>query len=167
MSTLDSGLTRRLVHGTWHATRQLETVLALTGDLDLSALVVLEYAVLSDLGPSAIADALRLPDHTVSRVLGRLEDAGLIERRLDPRDARRRTIRATPAGRSLLQRLHEALHARVAAMLHGQDATRLAAFADVLTAIIAADTPAPTDAALSGSGAARSGARRGSAPRRR
>lgn len=167
MQAPDAVLARRFLHGCWHASRQLEALLAMQGDVGLSDLVVLEYAAYSDLGPSAIADAVRLPDHTVSRVLGRLEAAGLVERHLAQGDGRRRTLVATGAGRALLERLHHAIQVHVAALVPDHDAARLTVFADVLTAVVAADPAAPTDAALSGSGAARSGARRGSAPRRR
>ncbi len=167
MDMSDRALARRFLHGTWHATRHLEAVLATEGPLDLAELLVLEYATLSDLGPSAIAEALRLPHHTVSRVLGRLETTGHVERRLDPSDARRRVIATTEAGRAQLERLHDALQAHVGSLLQAQGATNLGAFAVVLTAIVAADAPSVAGQALSGSDAVPSGDRRGSAPRRR
>jgi DNA-binding MarR family transcriptional regulator len=162
-----SAVSRRFLHGAWHAYRHLEAVLAEAGPLDLTELVVLEYAALSDLGPSAIADALRLPDHTVSRVLGRLEGLGLLERRLDPSDHRRRALLPTRAGRAQLDTLHAALQRHVDAIVHDHDAEQLAAFASVLTAIVAADAPSAATPDLSGSGAAPSDAPRGTRSRRR
>ena len=167
MHVFDATLARRFLHGAWHATRQLEAVAATAGALDLSELMVLEYAASSDLGPSAIAEALRLPDHTVSRLLGRLEAAGLVERRLDPGDARRRTLSATSAGRAQLARLHDALQAHFGTLLHAHDGDRLRSFATVLTTIVAAEAPAQPSAEVNGSDAAPSDDRRGSAPRRR
>lgn len=167
MHASDATLVRRVLHGTWHATRHLEAVLATDDGLDLSELMVLEYAALSDLGPSAIADALRLPDHAVSRLLGRLEAAGLVERRVDRSDARRREINATGAGHAQLERLHKALRTHVGTMLQAEDAERLRAFAGVLTAIVAADAPARPLDDVSGSDATRSAARPGSGPRHR
>lgn len=49
----------------------------------------------------------------LSRILGRLEEAGLIERAPDPDDARSTVARATPTGRRLIGRLR----ARRAAVL--------------------------------------------------
>ena len=167
MQRFDATLVRRLLHGTWHATRHVDAVLAEAGALDASELMVLEYAALSNLGPSAIAEALRLPDHAVSRVLGRLEAAGLVERRLDPSDARRRALSATDAGRAQLERLHDALQAHFGTMLQAHDADRLRAFASVLTAIVAAEAPMLPSADVSGSGAAPSDAPRGRRSRRR
>jgi DNA-binding MarR family transcriptional regulator len=166
MHVLDATLARRFLHGTWHATRQLEAVAATAGALDLSELMVLEYAASSDLGPSAIAEALRLPDHTVSRLLGRLEAAGLVERRLDPDDARRRTLSATSDGRAQLARLHDALQAHFGTLLRAHDADRQRAFATVLTTIVAAEAPAPPSTEVNGSGATRSADHPGSGPRR-
>lgn len=159
---------RRYLHGAWHASRQLEAVLAQAGPLDLTELVVLEYAVLSDLGPSGIAAALRLPAHTVSRVLGRLEATGLLQRRLDDDDARRRTLVPTRAGRTLLERLHRELHAHVGPLLAVHQPQQLSAFASVLTGVVAAEGSSDdASATVSGSGAAPSDGRRGRRSRRR
>lgn len=163
----DPSFARRYLHGAWHAVRQLERTLADAGDLDLTDLVVLEYASLSDLGPGAIAEALRLAPHTVSRALGKLASAGLLERRVAEDDARRRTLVATPSGLAALARLHGALGDHVTAMLGDQRPDRLRAFADVLTAVVASDAAPATDPPVSGRGAGRSDDHPGSGPRRR
>jgi len=166
MQASDPAFARRYLHGAWHAVRHVERVLAAAGDIDLTDLVVLEYASLSDLGPSAIADALRVPPHTVSRALGRLASGGLLERRIAAGDARRRTLVPTTSGLATLSRLHASLGSHVAAVLGDQHPDRLRAFADVLTAVVASDATTAGDDDVSGSHAARSGDRRGSGPRR-
>ncbi|TVR86155.1 MAG: MarR family transcriptional regulator [Trueperaceae bacterium] len=166
MQASDAPFARRYLHGAWHAVRHVERVLADVGDLDLTELVVLEYASLSDLGPGAIADALRLAPHTVSRTLGRLASAGLLERRVAVGDARRRTLVPTPSGSATLARLHAALGAHLTTMLGDQHPERLRAFADVLTAIVAADAPSEPTSEVSGSGAAPSADRPRSGSRR-
>lgn len=160
-------VSRRFLHGTWHATRHLEAVLATAGPLDLTEFVVLEYAALSDLGPSGIADALRLPDHTVSRVLGRLESLDLLERQLDPDDHRRRALLPTRQGRAQLDTLHATLQRHVERILPDHDAEQLRTFATVLTAVVAAEAPSETTPVVSGSGATPSDAPRGRRSRRR
>ncbi len=156
MHAADPSFARRFLHGAWHAVRQVERVLADAGDLDLTDLVVLEYASLSDLGPSAIADAVRLPPHTVSRALGRLASAGLLERRVAAGDARRRSLEPTRSGSAMLARLHAALGAHVTAMLGDQPPDRLRAFADVLTTVVSSDAAIPGERQVSGSDATRS-----------
>lgn len=156
MHVSDPSFSRRYLHGAWHAVRQVERVLADAGDLDLTDLVVLEYASLSALGPGAIADALRLQPHTVSRALGRLASGGLLERRVADGDARRRSLAPTAAGSATLARLHAVLGEHVAAMLGDHSPDRLRAFADVLTSVVAADAAAADESQVSGPGATRS-----------
>lgn len=112
---------RRLVHGVWGMHRRLETRLRPGLEeacgLDLDDFVLLETVALTDLAPGEVALALRVPPHTVSRGLGRLEGAGLVQRRIDPGDARRRSVALTDAGRGALARAHAHLEARLAGWL--------------------------------------------------
>ena len=54
------------------------------------------------LTPSELADAERVRRPTVTRMLGHLEDAGLISRTPDPADGRSTLVAITPAGAELL-----------------------------------------------------------------
>jgi DNA-binding MarR family transcriptional regulator len=54
------------------------------------------------LTPSEIATRERVQRPTVTRVLARLEEAGLVERAADPDDRRCSLLSVSPAGRSLL-----------------------------------------------------------------
>src|SRR3954463_3136184 len=59
------------------------------------------------LTPSELAVRERIQRPTATRVLARLEEAGLIERTADPADRRAAPVRAAPAGHELLQSVRE------------------------------------------------------------
>jgi DNA-binding MarR family transcriptional regulator len=66
--------------------------------------------LVQDQGPlasSALAARLSLDLSTVSRQIRPLERAGLLERRPDPGDARVASLRISPRGRALLERIRE------------------------------------------------------------
>lgn len=54
---------------------------------------------------SELADMLDLQPITLTRLLDRLEDSALIERRADPQDRRAKRLYLSPAARPLLERL--------------------------------------------------------------
>jgi len=55
------------------------------------------------LTPSELAARERVRRPTVTRVLGRLEEVGLVERAVDPDDRRCSLLSVSPAGRALLE----------------------------------------------------------------
>jgi len=57
------------------------------------------------LTPSELADRERVKRPTATRVLARLEEAGLVDRTRDPQDGRSSLVALTPAGRELLARV--------------------------------------------------------------
>jgi DNA-binding MarR family transcriptional regulator len=67
--------------------------------------------------PSELALRERVQRPTITRVLGRLEDAGLVERAADPADRRSSLVRATPEGRALLEQQRTRKDAFLAARL--------------------------------------------------
>ncbi len=84
----------------WTAPNFLVSVTAREG-IDLDPTSITAISVLGRLGPlrpSALADHLGTGASNVSKVLGRLETAGLIERRKDTADARASIVQLTPAG---------------------------------------------------------------------
>ncbi len=151
MQATDRDLTRRYLHGVWNAMRHLDTLLTprLTEELglDLTDLVLLEYVAHTDLGPSQIASVMRLPDHTVSRLLGRLELSGLLQRTVATGDARRRVLRVTPTGRQALASAHAELSAGLAPLLRDLGPQRLQALVETLTLVVAAEAEADATAA--------------------
>jgi DNA-binding MarR family transcriptional regulator len=74
------------------------------------------------LTPSELADRERIQRPTVTRLLVRLEAAGLIARAADPADGRSSLITVTPAGRDLLRELRLRKDAFLARRLEQLDA---------------------------------------------
>ena len=74
------------------------------------------------LTPSELAERERIQRPTVTRLLVRLEAAGLIARAADPADGRSSLITVTPAGRDLLRQLRLRKDAFLARRLEGLDA---------------------------------------------
>jgi len=72
------------------------------GPARLSALSVLVFGGPMTLGQLANAEQVKPP--TMTRIVDGLQKSGLIRRVVDRKDARRATIHATAAGKSLLQR---------------------------------------------------------------
>lgn len=68
-----------------------------------------------------LAEQLDLQPITLTRLVDRLCDNGLIERRSDPMDRRAKRLFLTPAARPLLERLHVMGEAMMADVLDGID----------------------------------------------
>ena len=82
-----------------------------------------------------LAEAEAINPTLLSRVLGHLEEAGLVDRGPDPEDARCTRVSATPAGVRLLGRLRARRAALLAAGLEGLAPDRLAALRAALPAL--------------------------------
>ena len=87
------------------------------------------------LTPSELAERERVRRPTATRIVGRLEEEGLIERSADPADGRSSLVRASAEGRALLRRLRRRKDEYLALRLAELDSRELAALeraADVL-----------------------------------
>jgi DNA-binding MarR family transcriptional regulator len=78
------------------------------------------------LTPSEVAAIERIQRPTATRILTRLEEAGLIERAADPADRRCSLLTITPAGRALLRRQRTRKNAFLAQRLDGLEPDELA-----------------------------------------
>ena len=77
-----------------------------TGD-DLTASRLSALATIEDCGPITLGDLAALEQvqpPSMTRIVGRLEEHGLTEREVDPRDRRVARVRITDEGRSVLAR---------------------------------------------------------------
>src|SRR3954469_13001138 len=87
------------------------------------------------LTPSELATRERIQRPTATRVLARLEEAGLVARAADPTDRRSSLVSVTAEGRALLERLRTRKDAFLVRRLDGLDAEELAVLeraADIL-----------------------------------
>ena len=103
-----------------------------------SALVTLERH--GPMTPSELATRERIQRPTATRLLDRLEEAGLATRTPDPADRRSSLAAATPAGSELLGELRTRKTAFLAHRLEGLDAADRATLeraADILEGILA------------------------------
>jgi MarR family transcriptional regulator for hemolysin len=82
-----------------------------------------------------LADMLDLQPITLTRLLDRLADNGLIERRPDPADRRAKRLYLTPAARPLLERLSGLGEELMDTALAGLDAPEVAALLANLSTI--------------------------------
>src|SRR6516164_6462399 len=73
------------------------------------------------LNQSELAEVLDLQPITLTRLLDKLSDSGLIERRSDPDDRRAKRLFLTPAARPLLKRLAELAEELMGTALAGLD----------------------------------------------
>jgi len=90
--------------------------------------------------PSELAARERIQRPTATRVLARLEEAGLATRTPDPMDRRSSLVTATPAGSDLLAELRTRKTAFLAHRLAGMDAEDRATLeraADILEGMLA------------------------------
>lgn len=75
------------------------------------------------LTPSELASRERVQRPTVTRVLARLEEAGLVDRAADPGDRRSSLVSISPAGRDLLEVARTRKDAYLATRLESLDAS--------------------------------------------
>jgi MarR family transcriptional regulator for hemolysin len=78
------------------------------------------------LNQTELADMLDLQPITLTRMLDKLSDSGLIERRPDPGDRRAKRLFLTPAARPLLKRLAELGEETMTSTLAGIDPESIA-----------------------------------------
>jgi DNA-binding MarR family transcriptional regulator len=114
---------------TWLLHRAAQRMRAVTGNVaERHGLSLRDHIVLSALhkwpGPTQVelGRAVGMDKTTLTGELDRLERAGLVERAVDPRDRRARTIAITPRG--------EELRSTVAAAADDAEAQALSAFGD-------------------------------------
>ena len=92
------------------------------------------------LTPSELAARERIQRPTATRVIARLEEAGLVERTADPADGRSSLVSLSAEGRALLEKLRANKDAYLARRLDALDPDELAALeraAEILERVLA------------------------------
>jgi DNA-binding MarR family transcriptional regulator len=113
------------------------------GDLSpssMAALATIERR--GPLAPSELAELERVKRPTITRVVGLLEEAGLVERTGDPADGRAFLVSITRKGSELLRRIRTRKNAYLAQRIRALESDDLAALeraADVLERILEDD----------------------------
>src|SRR6187200_1072562 len=106
----------------------------------LSALATLDRH--GPLTPSELAARERVQRPTMTRILARLQEAGLVDRAADPVDGRSALVSASPAGRALLARARtrkDAFLARRMRALDADDRATLDRAAEILERLLEAE----------------------------
>jgi len=85
-------------HGLQSRSKRMESALGITGPQRLVIRVVARFPGIS---AGELADILHIHPSTLTGVLQRLQKRGMIERKRDPRDARRAQLWVTPRGQEV------------------------------------------------------------------
>ena len=135
---------RRLVRHLRLADRAAQSELGISG---AQLFVLAELGKTSSLSLNDLAARTRTDQSSVSVVVSRLVDAGLVTRERDQRDARRLVLNLTKNGRAMLQRAPSVPQEQILAVMEQLAPAERKRFADSFTALIdalgAAPGPAP------------------------
>lgn len=117
----------------------------LSGVLQADGLTLDQWRVLSLLADGAghpmnvVADHVRLPPATLTRLIDRLVEVNLIYRRADLADRRRVLVHLAPRGRSLYRRLAAGIEREEAALVAVLDAEERVLLAELLGRLAGTD----------------------------
>lgn len=138
----------RLANAAWEALFRAQATLgrAFEREGDWGDLLPREYGVLYALASapvglrmSEMCDDALLSQAGISRLVSRLEERGLVERRGDPDDARAYRITVTPAGAEVQRRVGRSHALQVAeAMTRALDREQLLTLRELTSALVAA-----------------------------
>lgn len=96
------------------------------------------------------ADKLDIEPITICRMVDRMEEASLIERRADPTDRRARLLHLTDRSRGEIERIRAALAGLMETMLDGFDESEQVQFAAMLTRVSENLSPTPQKVVANG-----------------
>jgi DNA-binding MarR family transcriptional regulator len=119
-------------HGLQSASKRMGAELGITGP---QRLVVRIVGRCPGVSAGQLAEILQLDPSTLTGVLRRLEDRGVLERTRGERDRRQARLRLTLVGRGVDRRHAGTVEAAVRRVLSGLEPERIAAAADVLRAL--------------------------------
>ena len=121
-----------LDHALQKRSKRMETTIGITGPQRLALRLVSRFP---GLPAGRLARLLHLHPSTVTGIVKRLVDRGLLSRTSDPPDRRRTLLRVTPAGTELLALPQATIESAVKAALSGLSARQLDAALKALSRI--------------------------------
>jgi DNA-binding MarR family transcriptional regulator len=125
----------RIEHGLQRKSKQMEATLGVTGPQRLVLRIVNQFPGLS---AGELARVIRLHPSTVTGVVQRLVDKGLLARQGDRADRRRVQLRVRPDAKRFVRRSPASIESAVARVLARVPAAHVTQTRSVLTAIAAA-----------------------------
>ena len=140
-----------VAHGLESASQRMHAMVGVTSPQRLVLRLIDHYGRAA---PGDLADVLHVDPSSLTGVVRRLEQAGLIQRRADPRDGRRAILTLTPRGQKLNDQRVGTVEASVKRTLGSLTPQRVAVAAEVLGALareldVEIDAAAPRRAAAS------------------
>ena len=121
-------------HGLQSASKRMHAAIGLTGPQRLVVRIVGRSPAVS---AGRLAEILHVHPSTLTGVLRRLEQAGLVQRSTDSSDGRRALFTLTARGRALDRMQSGTIESRVRAALASVPASRVAAAQELLVAVAA------------------------------
>jgi MarR family transcriptional regulator, organic hydroperoxide resistance regulator len=121
-------------HGLHKVSKRMATKIGLTGPQRLAIRIIGRSP---GMAAGELAALMHLDPSTVTGIIRRLEDGGVIARRADPADARRTRLTLTSRGRDLDRRSAGTIEAAVRRALASVPPQQVAAASQVLTALAA------------------------------
>ncbi|XXS76282.1 MarR family transcriptional regulator [Sorangium sp. So ce131] len=129
-------------HGLQSTSKRMEAKMGVTGPQRLVIRIVGRYPGIS---AGQLAEIMQLHPSTLTGVLKRLQERGIIERRMDPNDGRRALLGLTARGRELDSLRTGTVEAAVRQALKAVPRRKLEAAQDVLAAVAEALQPQQAD----------------------
>jgi DNA-binding MarR family transcriptional regulator len=134
------GLLWEVEHALRSRSKRMEGRLGVTGPQRLVLRLVSRQR---DLSPGDLARRIHLHPSTLTGILQRLVDRGLIERRTDRRDHRRALLRVRPDAAPIVRATRDTVEARVAAVLARLPDETIGHARQVLGALVEGLSPEP------------------------
>jgi DNA-binding MarR family transcriptional regulator len=132
MQVLYSPITKRFMHGFWNLRHKLikevGSKLQAAYNIDMAEMFLLRHVSEHDVSPGDLAEILLIPPHGISRKLENLQSLGLLERTLNPKDARKRVLTLTEKGSEVLKSALKLMDAELQTVLAALDEERLEGF---------------------------------------
>lgn len=147
---MDKNMPYLLVDSSRLLRREFEERVRGTGATAQQARLLLNLERMPDQNQTFYAERLEIEPITLCRMVDRMEESGLIERRPDPGDRRARQLHLTERSRGEIERIRGALAGLIETMLDGFSDAEQAQLGAMLTRISDNLSPAPQGLAANG-----------------